>query len=213
MARRPASARPSVTSSAYSRSPPTGRPLASRVTRRLAEAVGEIRSRRLAGHRRIRREDDLRDAVLFDARKQPVDSKVAGLDAVERRQRPAEDVVEAAVLARALDRDDVHRLLDDADDGAVTTCVRADAQSSSSVRLPHSRQNRTRAFTSSIARDSSSASSGRVVKDVKREPLCRAPTDARELRQLRDEVLDGRAEHDESLAVRFRTPPRVRFDL
>src|SRR4051794_867243 len=31
-ARRPASARPSVTSSAYSRSPPTGRPEASRVT-------------------------------------------------------------------------------------------------------------------------------------------------------------------------------------
>jgi hypothetical protein len=31
--RRPASARPSVTSSAYSRSPPTGSPLASRVTR------------------------------------------------------------------------------------------------------------------------------------------------------------------------------------
>src|SRR5207245_11623408 len=30
---RPASARPSVTSSAYSRSPPTGRPLARRVTR------------------------------------------------------------------------------------------------------------------------------------------------------------------------------------
>src|SRR5207245_10037442 len=33
ISRRPASARPSVTSSAYSRSPPTGNPLASRVTR------------------------------------------------------------------------------------------------------------------------------------------------------------------------------------
>src|SRR5207253_9303693 len=33
ISRRPESARPSVTSSAYSRSPPTGRPLASRVTR------------------------------------------------------------------------------------------------------------------------------------------------------------------------------------
>src|SRR6185295_4788651 len=33
MSRRPVSARPSVTSSAYSRSPPTGRPLARRVTR------------------------------------------------------------------------------------------------------------------------------------------------------------------------------------
>src|SRR5256885_5482044 len=33
ISRRPASARPSVTSSAYSRSPPTGSPLASRVTR------------------------------------------------------------------------------------------------------------------------------------------------------------------------------------
>src|SRR5947209_18085987 len=33
ISRRPVSARPSVTSSAYSRSPPTGRPLARRVTR------------------------------------------------------------------------------------------------------------------------------------------------------------------------------------
>src|SRR5207253_3701811 len=33
ISRRPASARPSVTSSAYSRSPPTGSPLARRVTR------------------------------------------------------------------------------------------------------------------------------------------------------------------------------------
>ena len=62
----------------------------------------------------------------LDAPDEPVDAQVAGLDAVERRQRSAENVVQAAILAGALDRDDVDRLLDDADDGAVAPRVRAD---------------------------------------------------------------------------------------
>ena len=40
-------------------------------------------------------------------------------------------------------------------------------------------------------------------EDVKRQPLSRPPPDAGELRELRDEVLDGRAQHGESLAVPF----------
>ena len=61
-----------------------------------------------------------------DPAQQLVDPQVLGLDAVERRERAAEHVVEAAVLVRALERDHVDRLLDDADDGAVAARVEAD---------------------------------------------------------------------------------------
>ena len=95
-------------------------------------------------------------------REQLVDAQVAGLDAVERRQRAAEHVVEAAELVRPLERDDVDGLLDDADQRVVAALVEADPQSSSSVRLPHSRQKRTRSFTSlSAARARSASSFGR----------------------------------------------------
>ena len=58
--RRPANARPSVTSSAYSRSPPTGSPLASRVTRAAAaQPVGDVDGGGLAGHRRVGRQHHL----------------------------------------------------------------------------------------------------------------------------------------------------------
>ena len=114
MGRRPDSARPSVTSSAYSRSPPTGRPLASRVTAHaVPQAVGQIGGSRLAGHVRVRRENDLLDAVALHAPQELVDAEVPGLDAVERRERAAEHVVDTAELVRALDREKVGGLLDD----------------------------------------------------------------------------------------------------
>ena len=105
----------------------------------------------------------------------------AGLDAVERRQCAAEDVVEAAVLARPLHRHDVHRLLDHADDGAVPTCVCADVQSFSSVRFPHSRQNRTRALTSSIALRQLEGVLGPRGEEVERKSLRAATPDPGEL--------------------------------
>ena len=78
------------------------------------------------GHRRVRREHDLLDAVA-DPLDEPADAQVAGLDAVERRERAAEHVVEPAVLVRPLEREHVDGLLDDADDRAVAPRVRADA--------------------------------------------------------------------------------------
>ena len=73
-ARRPAKARPSVTSSAYSRSPPTGSPDASRVTADVrgapAQRVGDVQRRRLAGRGRVGGEHDLahRRVGALDAR-------------------------------------------------------------------------------------------------------------------------------------------------
>ena len=65
MLRRPARALPSVTSSACSRSAPTGRPLARRVTEmcRAAQPFGDVERGRLAGRRRVGGEDDLGDVA------------------------------------------------------------------------------------------------------------------------------------------------------
>src|SRR5919201_2753935 len=48
------------------------------------------------------------------------------LDPIEGREPAAEDVVQAAKLARPLDRDEVDRLLHDADERVVTTGVATD---------------------------------------------------------------------------------------
>ena len=196
MSRRPASARPSVTSSAYSRSEPTGRPLASRVTRaRRAEAVGEVRRGRLARHRRVRREHDLLDAVALDALEELVDAQRAGIDAVDGRQRAAEHVVEAAVLGRPLDRNAGRRLLDDADDGAVAARVEADpahlvlgevaALAAEAHPLLHVLDRLRERQRLVLLR----------AEQVEGEPLSRTRADAGKARQLRDEVVHGRAEH------------------
>ena len=54
------------------------------------------------------------------------DLQILGVDAVDRRQRAAEHVVAAAELVRALDRDHVRGLLDDADQLGVAPLVGAD---------------------------------------------------------------------------------------
>ena len=92
----------------------------------VAQPVGEIGSRRLAGHVRVGGEHDLRDLPVCDPAQQLTDPQVLGLDSVEGRKRAAEHVVEAAVLVRALERDDVHGLLDDAHDRSVAAAVEAD---------------------------------------------------------------------------------------
>ena len=204
IARRPASARPSVTSSAYSRSPPTGSPLARRVTctrpRRRSARYAAVASPVMVGL--VARTTSV-TPFASTRPDEPVDAQVSRLDAVERRQRAAEDVVQAAVLAGALDRDDVHGLLHDADDRPVATCVRAD---------------RAELLLREVPALAAEADAGLHVLDrprqlervlrtgrehVECEPLRRSAADPRKLRELRDEVLDGRAQHGRSLAVRF----------
>src|SRR5438067_3520559 len=87
-----------------------------------AQPVGEVGGGCLAGHVRVRGQHDLLDAVSLHAAEQLVDSQMRGLDAVNRRECAAEHVIEAAVLGRALDRDQVGRLLDDADQRVVAPC-------------------------------------------------------------------------------------------
>ena len=128
-ARRPENARPSVISSAYSRSPPTGSPLASRVTDR----SGNVRSSRrevgrggLALQVRVGGQDDLAHARLRDPGEQRGDAQLIGPDAVDRRDRPAQHVIAAAELPGALDGGDVLGLLDHADHRLVPARVGTD---------------------------------------------------------------------------------------
>ena len=162
-----------MTSSAYSRSPPTGSPLASRVTRSLvAEPVGEVGGGRLAGHRRVGGENDLADAVGVDPVDELVDPQVGRVDAVDRAERAAEHVVEAVVLVCPLERDRRRRAARRRRWWSWSRRgSRQIAQVSSSVRFPQSRQKRTRSFTSVSAAASASASLGRPLEDVEREPL------------------------------------------
>src|SRR3954468_173231 len=91
-----------------------------------AQTVGQEGRGRLASHVRIRREHDLLDPVSLDPTEQLVDPQMLGLDAVKRGERSTEDVVQPPILVRPLDRDQVDRLLDDADDRPVATGVLAD---------------------------------------------------------------------------------------
>ena len=114
--RRPSSARPSVSSSAYSRSPPTGRPLAMRVVfspSGLSEPA-EVHGRGLALDVRVGAEDHLGDALRLDAGQQLLDPQLVGADALDRADRALQHVVAAVELAGLLDRHEVPGLLDDA---------------------------------------------------------------------------------------------------
>ena len=95
-----------VISSVYSRSLPTGTPIAMRVTRdaERLEQPRQVDRGRLALDGGIGGEDDLLDAALLHAREQALDLQVVGTDALQRRQRAHQHVVDAREPARLLDR-------------------------------------------------------------------------------------------------------------
>ena len=110
-----------VTSSAYSRSPPTGSPRAIRLTDPTTglEPLGEVHRGRLALEGRVGGQDDLDERLavargLVGPLEQLADPQPVRPDAVDRRDRAVEDVVEALELAGPLEGEDVERLLDDA---------------------------------------------------------------------------------------------------
>ena len=160
-----------------------------------AQPVGQVRGGRLAGHVRVRRQDDLLDAVALDAPDQLVDPQMLGLDAVDRRERAAEHVVQAPELVRPLEREQVGRLLDDADERAVAARVAADRRSA-----PPRSGSRTRGRSGLVldVADRVGERERLLLRDAQQmegEAVRRARADSRQARQLRDEVLDGRGEH------------------
>ena len=77
------------------------------------EQAGEVEGGRLPLDVGVGGEDDLLDPL--QAREQAGDGQAVGADPAVRGEGPQQDVVEAVVLARALDGLEVERLLDDAD--------------------------------------------------------------------------------------------------
>ena len=122
----------SVTSSAYSRSPPTGRPRAIRDRAHLAlEALAQIHRGGLALKRWVRGDDDLLDlrpvgGRLVHALEELADLEPVGADAIDGADRPVEDVVATAELAGPLDRKHVEGLFDHAHPPVVPSRVTAD---------------------------------------------------------------------------------------
>ena len=110
-------------------SPPTGRPLASRVTRTpngFSSAATYIAGG-VAFEVRVRRQDHLGHVVALDAVEQLLHAEVVGADAVERADRATEDVEPPLDQRGLLDRRGVLRLFDDTEHCAVTRLVTADA--------------------------------------------------------------------------------------
>ena len=79
----------------------------------------QVDRRRLAFDRRVGGEDHFLDAAGADARQQALDLQVVGPDALQRRDRAHQHVIQAAEAAGAIDDADVLRLFDDADDAVI----------------------------------------------------------------------------------------------
>src|SRR5690606_34563338 len=86
----------------------------------------QVGGRRLPLEVRVGREDQLVDLAVGEPGHQLADPQVIRPDAVDRADRPAENVVAAAELPGPFDRDDVLRFLDHADYLVVPPRVTAD---------------------------------------------------------------------------------------
>ena len=156
------------------------------------------------GRRRVRREHDLahRRVGALDARVELGDLEVLRLDAVDRRERAAEHVVAAAVLVRALDRDHVAGLLDDADQRGVAALVLADRAARALGQVEADLAEADPLLDVADRLRERVGVLGRRAQQVEREPLRRAVADAGELAQLGDQALDGRGEQAGYLCLR-----------
>src|SRR5919198_1379954 len=91
------------------------------------EELREVERRRLALDVGVRRQDDLGRLTALEPREELLDLEIVGADAVERREGAEQHMVAPAVLARPLHRQEVVRLLDDAEQARVPRGIGADA--------------------------------------------------------------------------------------
>ena len=126
--RLPSKALPRVTSSAYSRSPPTGRPDANRVTVIPIDLSmrAKIRCSGFALKVGVGGDDDFLDGAVIEAGEEFPDPQLLRTDARDGINGPAQHVIPAAEGPRALHGQDVFGLLNDTDDRRVTALVAAD---------------------------------------------------------------------------------------
>ena len=123
-------------------------------------------------------------------REQLLDPQLLGPDALDRRDRALQHVVAAAELVGALDRDDVARLLDDAERRGVAPFVEAVAAQLALGDVEAAPAPVTRSLASMIARGEAVGVLGRGLQEVERDPLRRLRADAGQPPELVDERLD-----------------------
>ena len=154
----------------------------------------------LSGGGRIGGDHNLAHDSLLDARVELGDLQVLGVDAVDRRQRPTEDVVAAPELVRALDRDHIRGLLDDTDQLGVAALVGADpaARSVGEVEADLAQADPLLDLADRVGEGE-----GVLVRDPEQmegKPLGGPSTDAGKLGELRDQTLHGRRVHGFNVA-------------
>src|SRR5262245_57502841 len=115
-----------------------------------------------------------------------------GLDTVDRRQRAAEHVVEAAVFVRALEGHEVRRLLDDADERPVAPLVAADLAALLLGQVAALTAEADALLDLVDRRGQSLGLVARYSEQMEREPMRGTRADPGQARELRDEVLDRR---------------------
>jgi len=177
-----------VTSSAYSRSPPTGRP-GDPQTHGLDQA-GEVGGGGLALEVGVGGDDDLGHCAVGKPHHELAYSQVVRPDALDRADRAAEHVIAAAELAGLLDREDVLRLLDHAQHGLVAPGVAADPAlvSLGDVEADPAEPHLVLDLEQDLGQPTHVGLIG--LKQVERDPLGALGTDAGESAELVDEVLD-----------------------
>ena len=158
--------------------------------RLVAQKLCDVDRRRLARRGRVRGEHHLGDAARLDAAHELVDLQVGRVDAVDRRERAAEHVVEAAELVRPLDRDHVLGLLDDADHIGVAARVLADVAARTLGQVEADlAQAHLRLHLADRVGEGERVVVGRA-KDVEGEALSGSLPDPGQLRHLGDQPLD-----------------------
>ena len=149
----------------------------------------DVQRRCLPLETRICGDDHLANPTLRHTVYQPIDREVLGPDAVERRKSASENMIQASELTGALDRADIRRFFDCADERRVTTLIAA---------------NRTQLLFSEIETALTGADAlsqrhersrepltvlSRLTQEVIRQTKRRLPTDARKTRELGGEIL------------------------
>ena len=130
------------------------------------------------------------DALVGDAHEQLLDPQLLGTDALDRRDRALQHVVPAAELLRALDRDDVARLLDDAQHGRIAPLVATERAQLTLGDVEAPAAPRDALLRLDDRRGEPLRVLGRRLQQVERDALRRLRADAGQPAELVDELLD-----------------------